>query len=476
MLKTIIHYPLRSVATHPWLFLLIVLGLPVFCFALLGIFSRPIGLLAAVWPANPLLLGLMIRVPRCRRPLGWAIASLAFIAADLITGAKLSTAVILTGANLMGIAAGLVLVSKMPPSTWQLEHKFGVLGMLAIAIIAAFSAGLMGMFIYPFWFNGTAQEGLIYWFVTELVNYIAFLPVILTAPRLASLSGKSLHSLLRPTALLNLLPGALVPVLCYAALYVDGPAAIAIPLIALLWCSLSYTLFNTALLTLFFCIWTLLAVAQGHIAIDTHLSSWNVTMSWRLGISMIALVPIVVASQTQIRVKELAQLTWSANHDPLTGILNRRGFFNHFQRILSTSSSHPLSLAILDLDHFKAVNDQYGHPCGDEVLKNVAAAINNSIGNSAIFGRLGGEEFALLLPHHSDDDVNRVIEAIRTNLHATPTIHEDGTLISVTLSIGLTQTTDLNAKADELILEADQALYLAKDQGRNRAVRFKAKA
>jgi diguanylate cyclase (GGDEF)-like protein/PAS domain S-box-containing protein len=158
--------------------------------------------------------------------------------------------------------------------------------------------------------------------------------------------------------------------------------------------------------------------------------------------------------------------------DPLTKLGNRRYFDQAIAREISRSSRslQPLSLAILDIDHFKAVNDTWGHPVGDRLLVAVGEAILQSIRAYDCAARIGGEEFAVLLPATKPSDgvlvVERICAAIRTHAR----VETGAQTIAVTCSAGVTSWGETADTAVDLMQRADRALYLAKNGGRNRVV------
>ncbi len=155
--------------------------------------------------------------------------------------------------------------------------------------------------------------------------------------------------------------------------------------------------------------------------------------------------------------------------DPLTGCLNRRGITERLVAELSFAGRdrRPLGVAVLDLDHFKSVNDTYGHAAGDAVLQHVAALSRGSLRRIDLFGRLGGEEFAILLPGTDRAGAVLVAERFRREVEGTPARTDAGT-IAVTVSMGLTELGPRDPDADTVLARADAALYQAKRGGRNR--------
>ena len=171
------------------------------------------------------------------------------------------------------------------------------------------------------------------------------------------------------------------------------------------------------------------------------------------------------------------QLEKLATTEPLTGLHNRRHFlaladkeWSRFQRY-----HRPLSMLMLDVDHFKRVNDRFGHRTGDEALKRVAEGCSANQRQSDIIARIAGDEFALLLPETDAAQARAVAERIQSNLAVQPII-ADGEPLLLTVSIGIAAATLSMSGIDALIKAADQALYESKAQGRNRMAQFAAKA
>jgi diguanylate cyclase (GGDEF)-like protein len=164
------------------------------------------------------------------------------------------------------------------------------------------------------------------------------------------------------------------------------------------------------------------------------------------------------------------KLTNQANMDDLTGLLNRRYLMQLGERQLALmhQNKRPLGIILLDIDHFKAVNDSYGHLAGDEVLKQLARCIESRLRDDDLVGRFGGEEFAIFLPGSDLNTSLQIGERIRRGIEDLE-IKYDDEIIHITGSIGV-QTTTLGTKTTmtELLNQADQALYKAKDSGRNR--------
>jgi two-component system, cell cycle response regulator len=166
-----------------------------------------------------------------------------------------------------------------------------------------------------------------------------------------------------------------------------------------------------------------------------------------------------------------AHLFAQATSDPLTGIKNRNAFHDTLTKELAYSRRHnsSLSLIIFDTDHFKELNDTYGHPVGDAVLKAVAERVSKTIRTEDHFSRIGGEEFSLILRGIDRDGVILAAERIRKCIADAPIAHRE---LSVTLTISLgcaTFESKRHQQREDLIQDADQQLYRAKASGRNRS-------
>jgi len=160
--------------------------------------------------------------------------------------------------------------------------------------------------------------------------------------------------------------------------------------------------------------------------------------------------------------------TQSALRDPLTDTGNRIAMDQTLQREIEMSRRHsqPLSLLMLDIDHFKQINDTYGHSAGDEVLKAVAASIKSQLRNVDMVFRFGGEEFMILLSNTSREAAAMVGERLRFAAQAQDYVAE-GKAIELTVSLGCS-TLLPGESAESLLRRADSALYVAKREGRNR--------
>lgn len=169
--------------------------------------------------------------------------------------------------------------------------------------------------------------------------------------------------------------------------------------------------------------------------------------------------------------KKENQLIHAAESDPLTGILNRKAFLLELDKIwaLTKRQKQPFAILMLDIDHFKQVNDKFGHIAGDQVLKQFCELVKQQIRQYDCFARYGGEEFVLFLPDTDVDQCERIAERIRATTESKLFTY-DGEHVSMTVSIGASIYYENYLSAQEMLKAADKAAYEAKQAGRNKVV------
>ncbi len=177
------------------------------------------------------------------------------------------------------------------------------------------------------------------------------------------------------------------------------------------------------------------------------------------------------------RTKELEaskdKLKQMALKDSLTGLYNRRYFETVIEELMQVSvrDNAPLSLIMLDIDRFKRINDSYGHDIGDIVLKELANKLIDTLRQSDVVTRIGGEEFAIVFPNTNLDSAYKTSEKIRKSIENMSINIRDEVIIRFTISIGVTQfDKDIDKNLNTILKRADQAMYKAKNTGRNRVI------
>ncbi|MBN7796273.1 GGDEF domain-containing protein [Parahaliea mediterranea] len=215
----------------------------------------------------------------------------------------------------------------------------------------------------------------------------------------------------------------------------------------------------------------------GLLVVAGHLEAW---LGWQresdlsraqadaIGVHSAAYALVVVGFLASVLLEYQRHLTHLATEDPLTRLLNRRGLEDAIYVSLASASRHNLNTSAikLDIDHFKQVNDSFGHDTGDQLIQQVAQVLQRLCRASDVVARVGGEEFLLVLPNTDRDGARVLAERIRGAIGGDALL-VDGQRIAITASLGVT-TAEGEVDLDSLAREADRALYQAKREGRNR--------
>lgn len=264
----------------------------VFLACLFGLFTRPAGFSSYTWPANAVMLGMMIADPRARGALAWIGCFTAMILADLAANTSIRNATYLAIMNIASIAAGYVAFMFTKRKSLLLNSAKAVLHMVLIIATASTMSGIAGAWLGSKVFGapGISYET---WTATGFANYIAYLPVVLTARRLqddvATLAVKNIRQ-----GFMMALPAIALLCSCVAGLWMGGPGAIALPFPFLLWCALTYPISIVSILTAFVSLWTMVEVGMTFFQDVAHRE--DNLFSLRLGIAFTAIAPLLLAS------------------------------------------------------------------------------------------------------------------------------------------------------------------------------------
>ena len=253
------------------------------------------------------------------------------------------------------------------------------------------------------------------------------------------------------------------------AYFVNGPGMLGFAVPALVWCAMAYGVFPITVLNLLVCSWKTAVAALDTISfLPDQLAA---VTSFRLGMALLSLAPLAVAVAHQLRSQTLSQLQQAVDHDHLTGALSRRKLMEQGARLVQRlhQQGAPVAVLLMDLDHFKRINDSHGNAQGDTVLREFAALVQRNLRPQDLFGRIGGEEFALILPATAASHAQLIGERLRSQLREHPFRLQDGSALQVTLSVGLhaTQPPSQQHSLERLLAWADAALYQAKALGRD---------
>lgn len=463
-----------SIQQQSYAFLII--ATVIFACCLIGIFTRPITFLALLWPANPVLLGLFLRFPKLNNFGGWLGAIIAYAIADLITGNSIELTLYLTISNLISVSIPLILVhfTKLNYRDYNKGLSFLYLfamctlgGCLLSAIFAVQTiTHVPNSFMSPerFW----TEFGM--WWTGEVFNFVTFLPLILTFPTRKESQQWIFELFTEPLKTSDILPFIAIIISVAFTHIFFGPGSLLYPLAALIWAALSYRLFSVAFINSVVCIVTYHSLTYFYLSSSSN-AFLSTTISIRIGLCMLGIAPLILCAISQNRQKLYRQVLDYANHDSLTNTLNRRYFLEQSQLFIQELQNKSVSILMIDIDHFKQMNDRYGHHVGDLVLQQFAKLVKQKIGFDDLFARIGGEEFTVLTLNTSLEDTIQLAERIHHTIETAILNIENQFQIQMTISIGIAhQALPLSGTLQQLIVRADQALYSAKAQGRNQII------
>lgn len=456
---------------------LVIVASIIFICALCGILARPLFFLSICWPANAVLLGLLLRFKSLNNFSGWFGAFIGFMLADLLTGNTLLVTFLLTIANLLNpsITLALITLFKLNYKEYNKGLTFLYLFLLC-SIGGCLASPAFAALTIPYVENTFMTPERVWidfgmWWSGEILNMIAFLPIVLAIPEKQNLKSYLQNLQFMQFSYQDLLPLIAVIISVGLTHFFIGPGAIMFPIAALVWASLSYNLFYVAIINCIVCM--LLNNTLNEFYIDQSSDAFlSTTISIRIGLFMLALGPLTLAINSLNRQKLYQQILYLANYDSLTTVMNRRFFYEQSEDIIRAKNKlqaeKTIAILLLDLDHFKNINDQYGHHNGDLVLQIFSERIKLVLREDDLFGRLGGEEFAILLKNVSLKQSISIADRIRDTIQSLPIELDKHQHIYISVSIGLSfEKLPSALPLQHLINRADQALYQAKEKGRN---------
>ena len=446
----------------------------IFCAAFFSILTRPLSFMAIFWIPNAILFGLLLRFPHFQKWYGWLGAIVGYLMADLVNGTNLALTFALTTANLANVATAVALIHASKLDYNRFNHGLTFFYLFILIAISGFVGAVTAITLVPnmpntFMPDKNLGQELVMWWTAEIQNMIMLLPVILTWPSLDTLKA-TLHTQFQkiqhnPRIALPLLVIILSTCMGY---YFSGPGAMMFPVAGMLWAALTYHFFTITLINLVVCSALFFSVTQFYLGFSQH-DYLDTTVSARIGVFMMALAPLTVALISQNRSNLFHQLQHHVNYDALTQAMSRRNFLDTtFKQLrLIRPKASPFALLMIDLDYFKKINDTHGHHIGDVTLQHFVKVTQQTLRQNDLFGRLGGEEFAIFLSEIQPTEALKVAQRIQENLEKSPLILSDQTILTIRVSIGLFHHTQSNDNLEELLSYADQALYKAKQLGRN---------
>ena len=421
--------------------------------------------MATVWAANALVLAALLVVPT-RRWTAYVISVwIAGFAANLLGGYPAFAAAPFAALNIAEAALAALLTRRLIGGPLQLEHPDHLLKFIGSSIVAAaFSASLSAPFM-----SAAVDEAMgrswLSWFASDTLGLLLVTPILLIV--FAIWSGKRSflqgRSAVEAAGLFALVTG--LSVLVFAQTHW--------PMLFLLLPPMLLTTFRlrsagaTVAIVTVACIGSYFTtIGSGPIALmPGDLADRIYFFQFFLAVAFLPSLPVASVLDERDALAAIAER--QASTDELTGTASRRMFLARLEAAGEAANANgtAFSVALFDVDHFKSVNDRFGHDVGDAVLRHVGALAMAIVGRHGLVGRLGGEEFAVLMPGRSLDQAAGLCEALRKACSDTDDMPEG--VVPVTISVGVAALARGRAAAD-VLKAADAAMYLAKSSGRDR--------
>ncbi len=445
--------------------------------------SRQAGNIATLWPPNGMLVAALL-LSRRRRWMDIMVAgAIGSVAANLVNGNTAVTAVSITVANLVEAFIAAAIIRRETRNHVLFQRSSDVVVLIVASVTAALCSGVLSAMSANLLAGAPFTTIFIKWVLGDVLGLLVVMPIAVIAYDLVT-NGPDLM-LARSSWLEAALILAGVLGVSIAVFMPDVPPVQFLVMPTVLLASFRLGPLGAALSTVIVAvvgsIGTVLAARAGAGTPDQiTLNVFNFQLN--LATLFLTALPIgsAMAQRSQLEQnltdeKERAdryasEMATLVNVDDLTGLATRRYFLEQLDLMASTArwANQPLTLAMIDIDHFKPINDEYGHAVGDAVLMAIGAACRTAVRGADVIGRLGGEEFAMLMPLTDQDTAYRIVDRLREAVAAISIPTGDGSAVSVTISVGMAMFG--GQQIDHLLLDADRALYSAKKTGRNRIV------
>ncbi len=429
--------------------------------------------IAALWPANAILVALLLSHDRVRSGTVLSAGLAANIAANVLTRGTVLGPFLYSLANLAEVMLAVRLLRRTYEQDALLQSTRSALRFLAIAgLLAPAASGILGGLTAHLVFGEPLLRSFGTWVASDGLGLIVFTPFLLSLFRgdyARALAERSWRDRLEAAALL-VLAGSVA----YATFFCTSR-----PLLFLIFPPLILIAFRLGRLGVTAAVMVVaviggVATMYGRgpmvlIAADAVTQA----QAFQVFLAFILLTCLPVAAEVSARARLTAELaahdremTRSAFTDSLTGLLNRAGFEHQIETILPVRALPPVSLIAIDIDHFKQINDRWGHPAGDRALETLGSLLASQIRPGDLVARLGGDEFVILLRESDLERARAVCERIRASARALPFSTGAGTEAPVSLSMGLA-VARVGEGYEALAQRADSALYEAKHAGRD---------
>jgi GGDEF domain-containing protein len=427
-LPTLIHSPAIRFFSQPFFLHFLGPGLAVaalvFAAAVFGGLTRSAGFLSSLWPANALLIALMVRKPDLSGPAGWLGAVVGYMTADLAMGGGLLLTTWLTSANMANAMLCVALFQRIDIEDRQLRRPAAIIRLLAICICGAVVATAVGLGALVEFFGADPINATGSYFASELGNGLIVLPMALSAPSIGAFPCwyRRAEDSWGPRNARAAVPALVLFAALLLGEIIEGPARVVLFVPAIIWCALSYKLFTTACLMFVVGLWHLILLAP-----DVHSGQnafFHSIISVRLAFGFLALGPMSIALTRSAQNDLVESLKKAASQDVMTGALSRSAFLEKAGQVLARKATErPL-------------------------------------------------EFAVLLPEIAPANAMIVAERIRLACEKIVVTSDAGEIVRVSVSVGVACAAATQRDVGDLLKAADQALYAAKRTGRNRVAQW----
>ncbi|EPF1256738.1 TPA: diguanylate cyclase [Klebsiella aerogenes] len=419
--------------------------------------------IALFWPLNAVIVGLFIRHKTLRHIKYAAVVVVAMLLTSLTTGDRGVYSIVLDFSNVLFMLIMYWLIIREEKSDED-NLKITIFRIYSYCFITALFCSALGSYVFAGGIHADFWKIYPVWFSEEFTTSVLILPFTLLCQKKEIFSAFTLRQLV-PFGML--MASLLVSVLSGVT---GSMGTLSMILPALIWCALNYSLSTTCLLTLLAGMVEMMMVDQH--AIESNLDAYlPMVISTRLGIASIAISPVIVAVSVEAINKLVKQLSRQVRYDYLTRVHSRFGLYEHLRELKATENETSLNVLVLDIDHFKNINDTWGHDCGDNVLTTFARRVKNIVADRGVIARLGGEEFAVVMTGKPGEEGYRLAEDIRQAVEEMDIAWQSANLsltVSIGLSYGRVMRWNIIDSFDRLLSEADSYLYRSKKAGRNR--------
>ena len=455
----------------PYLFLFFV----AFALGLLGTHTRISALnLSVFWPANAAAAALIHRMNLARRPTAYIATYAGLILQDYLHWGWGLPTFMFNAANIAFVVVLAPWLSRVKLIRQGQNDFAAFLQLILACLVASAACAAVGGPSQQATHFAYAQLGqaLFGWFTEQFYTSILCLPFLL------SLFGGAVR-IERPIILTwrNMLPLLCLLISIGLSLSIGPFLILMLVLPALTWCAISYPLWLVQLIILSTgCVQ--LIVASAHVS--SLVGLWGHSIPYllslmRLAIAAAILSPLLIAINMSTIRKLNFKLRQQASYDFLTSTLSRFGLDDALNKYTAQREYRETSInmMLIDVDHFKKINDSFGHACGDQVLKHIATIVHDTVPEPRLISRIGGEEFMVVCFGYAPPVFYALADTVRLAIADTPLMHERRD-VPVTISIGIAhaEQTGINLEKTvwSLFPHADENLYLAKRDGRNRTV------